>query len=115
MLIQSPSIDVQSIQPLGEFVYVRRNTWATPVTDSDGRTAFCKGNIFVPDRPADQCNVVTILKVGPGCTEITEAHVGQRLVIPDNINGVHRVQGEEFLVRESAILGSQPYIVSDHA
>jgi hypothetical protein len=76
--------------------------------------AAVKGNIFVPEVTGDRSNVVTILKVGPGCVEFDNSHIGQRVVIPDNVNGVHRVQGEEFLVRESTVLEHQPYILVNH-
>ena len=110
MLILSPSIESTRIQPLHDYVYVRRCLTApgTTATVRNGRIEYDKDGIAVSDYAGDSTTWATILNVGPECEGLTSSHVGCRAMCAADGLGLnhntHPIQGQEFFVREDEII-----------
>lgn len=110
MLILSPSIESERIVPLHNWVYVRRclTSPGTTAVVENGRIEYNKGGVAVSDYEGDSTTWATILRVGPECGGLTSEHVGHRAMCAADgfgwSDGIRRIQGEEFFVREDEII-----------
>lgn len=88
---------------------VLRCTSAEVEEAEDGRY-YWEGNVCVPEWVGDRSNQVIVLDAGPDCRMLRQADVraaaerGEhiRLWIREAAIGLHRISGEEFVIREDA-------------
>ncbi len=99
--IQSPGIEEWKV--LSNFVAIRRCTSAV-VEEVDGELFYWRDNVVVPQYVGDASNAGIILGVGPDCKEIQPEHIGAKVWCPEYVEGLHRISGEDFVIREDKLL-----------
>ena len=87
----SEGINVESINPLGNHILVRKCKTEKPAL------------IEVPDEYREQCEFVEILAVGPKCKVVNNGNIGQMLQCPDFSEDMHAIddKGEYWICRET--------------
>lgn len=87
-----------NIKPMGNRVVIRK-CFEDHVRDDAGKVV-----LYRTDNGLETTNWVEIISIGPKCRIITADHVGKRTIAPEIHNEMVRVEGEDFIITETALL-----------
>ena len=90
------------IRPLRDYIFVRKAVNGDE-EDYHSQKYFWKGNIVVSAGTADNTNFAEIIAVGPMCKYFSDDNIGEFIMVPELSNDMHRIIGEDFAIRETAI------------
>lgn len=103
--------DSPRIEPMQDWVLVRKCTAVDKETDENGATVYRMGDLHVPDNYGERTNFATVLRAGPKARSVQsalqdsiKAEMKLFALCPEFTEDLVRVADEDFLVREHAIL-----------
>lgn len=88
-----------NIKPIKDWVYVRK-CLATDMEIVDGQQEYSVGGVAVPADYGERTCFAEVIDVGPNCKEIRKEHCHKFAVMCPEMGPIHRLQGEDFAVRE---------------
>lgn len=90
------------IHPIGDHIFVRKCLNGAQEM-FQGQVYHRKGNLVLCSGSGQNTNFAEILAVGPRCKHFTKDQIGKFIVCPEISNDMHRINGEDFSIRERAI------------
>ncbi|TXH12859.1 MAG: hypothetical protein E6R03_12230 [Hyphomicrobiaceae bacterium] len=96
-----------NITPMGDRVLIRK-CFTDHVRDESGKVV-----IFMTDNAVETTNWVEIIAVGPKCRICRKEHIGTKTIAPEIHNDMVRVQDNDFIIKEMALLEAHGAVYHD--